>query len=507
VRRALLLPSLVLALTACEEEQILTADPEVHLCPAVDAATPVCDRAFDLGERAITVTHLVPFAITNRGRAPLGVEEIRATVDWIEVPFEPTILNNGDGVELLAEVTPTELGENRGFITVLTDDPVRPEATLELVLEGIPKPVPKLELCYQGACELGVDTFTVDFGTVRRTQEIAEQVIVRNAGDEVLELDDVVVAELTSQPGEISVESSTRAGSLEPGEEAPLVLLYAPADALADSATLTFVSNDPLVPRVDVIVTGTSDDNAPPTAIAAQLDTELTAFEAIVGDNVVLDGARSTDPEGDPLRFEWSLEAPAGSFAELDDPGAGRVLFVPDVAGTYTASLTVFDSLDQASLSPAEAVVTVLPQAALRVRLRWAQGGDADLHLVPAGDPLFGSTDCHFGSPRPDVGVIADPADDPELVSDAEVSPGAEDLIFAQPADGVYEVYVQYFDPADRGSAAVTVDVIAFDQSPPIFSGTLTLPDECSLWHVGDVTFPAGTFLPGSTSPGVLCAP
>jgi hypothetical protein len=62
------------------------------------------------------------------------------------------------------------------------------------------------------------------------------------------------------------------------------------------------------------------------------------------GDTVFLDGNGSSDADGDPLTFSWSLTTvPAGSAATLSDPVAAAPTFVADTAGTYVAQLIVND--------------------------------------------------------------------------------------------------------------------------------------------------------------------
>ena len=63
-----------------------------------------------------------------------------------------------------------------------------------------------------------------------------------------------------------------------------------------------------------------------------------------MGDVVALDGSGSSDPNGDPLTFSWSLTArPAGSGATLSNTGADNPSFVADEAGTYVVQLIVND--------------------------------------------------------------------------------------------------------------------------------------------------------------------
>jgi hypothetical protein len=93
-----------------------------------------------------------------------------------------------------------------------------------------------------------------------------------------------------------------------------------------------------------------SDRNQPPTVEAS-----ASANEVAVGEQVTVDGTQSSDPDGDPLLFRWSLDAPEQSAVAIDDLRTDTITFAPDVAGTYTVYLTV----DDGEFESARANVTI----------------------------------------------------------------------------------------------------------------------------------------------------
>lgn len=79
-------------------------------------------------------------------------------------------------------------------------------------------------------------------------------------------------------------------------------------------------------------------ENSPPIARAGENST------ATLGQLVTLDGTQSSDPDGDPITYLWTLTAkPEASRTTLNNRDTARPTFRVDVAGTYVVTLVVND--------------------------------------------------------------------------------------------------------------------------------------------------------------------
>ncbi len=81
-----------------------------------------------------------------------------------------------------------------------------------------------------------------------------------------------------------------------------------------------------------------SQTNQPPVASAGADQAGEQSYE------ITLDGSGSSDPDGDPITYAWSIVSePEGSMASLPDVKKVNPNFTPDKAGTYVLQLVVND--------------------------------------------------------------------------------------------------------------------------------------------------------------------
>jgi RHS repeat-associated protein len=129
------------------------------------------------------------------------------------------------------------------------------------------------------------------------------------------------------------------------------------SDTALDDPTLvrpTFDADLAGLYEVELVVNDGEDDS-PVDRVSINIDILNTSPIANAGfdqsvvasDIVQLNGSASSDVDGDPLTWLWSLAViPPGSLAELDDDLAISPAFTADLAGQYVAELIVFDGED-----------------------------------------------------------------------------------------------------------------------------------------------------------------
>jgi hypothetical protein len=125
---------------------------------------------------------------------------------------------------------------------------------------------------------------------------------------------------------------------------------------------------DSLPDQVSVVIR-----NVPPAANAGEDQ------EGYTGTRVVLDGGRSSDPNGDDLRFSWTQSS--GEPVTLSGASSASASFVPEQPGVYVFHLVTSD--DQFSSLPDEVQVIVNTETN---HVPTADAGEDQ--TVKAGDPV-----------------------------------------------------------------------------------------------------------------------
>lgn len=182
------------------------------------------------------------------------------------------------------------------------------------------------------------------------------------------------------------------------------------------------------------------------------------------GDLVTLDGAGSSDPDGDSVTYSWSLlHLPEGSTAVLSDPSAAQPTFTADLLGTYVAQLIVAEAAgEQLKSDPVTVLVTVTNTAPLAdagpdqvVRTNSLVQLDGSGSSDPDGDALsFGWT--LVSKPLSSTAELAgadsiDPQLVPDLAGDYVIELVVSDGLLTSAADSVTITATDQAPIADAG--------------------------------------------------------
>ena len=135
----------------------------------------------------------------------------------------------------------------------------------------------------------------------------------------------------------------------------------------ANTVSPSFIAHAPGVYALDLVVNDGTFDSHPDrvrirvTNSSPEADAG-TDRKASVNEAIVLDGAGSSDPDGDPISYRWSfaLPKPITGTAELIDPHTVTPSFVAYEPGAYGIELVVSDG---ASDSPPDMIVMTVPDA------------------------------------------------------------------------------------------------------------------------------------------------
>jgi len=493
--------------TSCADEQLLPGAPNLAVCAS--ATDTVCVSPLHLGAFAIGATHPASVVLRNDGNGVLEIEDAHILSGAnVTIGAVPATVARFAEEQLPLTLTPTA-GDNTARLVIISNDPDTPRLEFDITFTGVSSslvlcPTDGLDTTPEGCSE----TLSLRFAILGINQTNEATVLVRNTGATDLQLADATITDGSSTPGELGLATQTSAGLLPARADSPMTIRYSPRDLSADELRVDLEATDAdgATYHATLSVTAGAPGNLPPVADVVEFETSLTYLtDRRVDAGIWLDGRGSHDPEGDPLQFAWRVTAaPTGSTTLPESAAAKLTRFAPDLLGQYEVSLEVQDALGNTDIATAH--ITVDPELALTIKINWGDTvGDVDLHVVPSGHSLFGPLDCYFQQPTIDWGAQSQLDDDPRLLVDDVSGSGSERVVIARPANGIYEIYANYFEAAGSQAAAVTVEVLADDETISHGTASRSLVDTCDTWKVGTIAWPSRTFTPAATANSSQC--
>ncbi|RMG15920.1 MAG: hypothetical protein D6729_11640 [Deltaproteobacteria bacterium] len=173
-------------------------------------------------------------------------------------------------------------------------------------------------------------------------------------------------------------------GSAASLEDADTAEAWFVPDVRGDYVVELVVSDGELDSKPDTVTVTALEEpsNRPPVADAGQ-DRQVA-----VGETVTLDGSGSSDPDGDPITYAWSLDSvPAGSNAQLVGADTATPSFTADLAGDYVVTLVVRDATLDSAPDSVTVTATEGPSAPTWSATYGASGSDEYERIAfhPAG--------------------------------------------------------------------------------------------------------------------------
>ncbi len=216
-------------------------------------------------------------------------------------------------------------------------------------------------------------------------------------------------------------------------------------DAAGDYIAQLIVNDGTVDSAPDTVRIAAAQRNQPPTARPGANQT------VPLGATAQLDGSASSDPDGDPLTFRWSLlSVPDGSTTMLSAPASATPTFAADKPGSYIAQLIVNDgTFDSAPKTVTISTTNSVPTANAGPDQTVASGATAQLDGTASFDP--------DGTPLQYTWSLLTRPDGSTAVID---SPDAAAPTFVADLDGVYVAQLMVSD-GTLVSAADTVTVTA----------------------------------------------
>ena len=509
----LILMFLAASLTNCNCDEVVVVQVAARIqlsVPEGDQVSPLCEGdstncQLAYGEVPLATWTERVINVKNPVNLNLEIAQIRLSDDsdpaFELVGADPRLIVGGLTEQFTVRVRPSVETDVRGTVEVISNAtngealdedcsypdfawqgdpdevPMSPPKScyitrIELVASGVDLGVPQMVLIpMPGLQAADGNNAACDFGAVGQGDTAVCRIQIRNVGQRVLTLDDLLFdpnnPSTRPDPDSEPVPVFKFGGSvntpimIEAGAAANLVVSFAPPGLNSYEGKLSLQTNDPRFPRpdgveIDLRGIGHQAPIARCGIYSVDGETEFVPEEDIEPlSDVRLTGEESeTEVQGADIdSYEWTiLSAPDGSTADLDDPGAvqpgfhfensGRMRAGVDLAGAYAVQLIVRDSFGVRS-QPCVVEFEAIPQDAIAVQLIWDHPtSDADVHMLRGGDSrVYRDTnlDCFYRNCREQLDWGA------QLDIDDVNGYGPENITVDQPNRFDYLVGAHYF--------------------------------------------------------------
>jgi len=232
------------------DEPVVTVSLIGNGVPVPVAEIDVSPMSLDYGDVFIGSSSSLSVTIANIGSADLDVTSIAlgaATSADFAIAPGPASIVLAPGANVTVEVTysPSDLGPDSGTLVIDSNDADEPTVTVSLFGNGVPVPVP----------EIDVVPLSLNYGDVFIGSDSAMTVTITNMGTADLDVTSIALGVGTS--GDFAITSGpTLPVSVVPGANVIVQVTYSPSDEGTDSGTLVIESNDADEPVVTVSLFG-----------------------------------------------------------------------------------------------------------------------------------------------------------------------------------------------------------------------------------------------------------
>lgn len=182
-----------------------------------------------------------PVVLQNTGSGPVTVSSASAGGAFRVVSAVPFSINPGGQHSVRVRYKPTSAGVQTNSLSISSNDPSQPNASVPLRAEAIANPESTVSLL----------SATVDFGNVVVGQSTTASFQVGSLGPATLN-----VSKFQSGNAAYSVMSPALPFSVAPGQQQSVTVQFAPTSTGAQNAVLTLTTDDPDLTSVTINATG-----------------------------------------------------------------------------------------------------------------------------------------------------------------------------------------------------------------------------------------------------------